>query len=95
MTVPPGFRRNSEIPGILVLHYAELPETDIQAAHGFRLTRPLRTVLDLVEEGTVERGIILQALKQAVDRGLITRQQIRSTPMNGPVRGFFEHLRAA
>jgi hypothetical protein len=86
MTVPSDFRRNSEIPGILVLHYADLPESDVQAGSGFKFTRPLRTILDLIETGTVERNFIRQALRQAVDRGLITRQQIRSAQMSGPAR---------
>jgi hypothetical protein len=86
MTVPSDFRRNSEIPGILVLHYADLPKSDVQAGSGFKFTRPLRTILDLIESGTVERNFIRQALRQAVDRGLITRQQIRSAQMSGPAR---------
>jgi len=92
MTVPTDFRRNSEIPGILMLHYAGLPESDIQAAQGFRFTRPVRTILDLVEDGTVDRTFIRQALRQAVDRGLITRQQIRNASMSGPARTFVEHV---
>src|SRR5271169_2851186 len=90
MTVPTDFRRNSEIPGILVLHYADLPENDVQIAQGFKFTRPLRAVLDLLEAGTVERTFIRQALRQAVDRGLITRQQIRNTRMSGPARKIVE-----
>jgi putative AbiEi antitoxin of type IV toxin-antitoxin system len=86
MTVPADFRRNSEIPGILVLHYADLPESDVHAGSGFKFTRPLRTILDLIESGTVERNFIRQALRQAVDRGLITRQQIRSAQMSEPAR---------
>jgi len=66
---------------ILVLHYADLSESDVQTAQGFKFTRPLRTILDLIEAGTVERNFIRQALRQAVDRGLITRQQIRNTQM--------------
>jgi hypothetical protein len=86
MTVPTDFRRNSDIPGILVLHYADLPDSDVRTAQGFKFTRPLRTILDLIETGTVERNFIRQALKQAVDRGLITRQQIRNARMSGPAR---------
>jgi len=86
MTVPTGFRRNSDIPGILVLHYFDLPATDVQTAQGFKFTRPLRTILDLIEVGTVEPNFIRQALRQAVDRGLITRQQIRNAQMSGPAR---------
>ncbi len=92
MTVPRGFRRNSDIPGILVLHYADLPESDVQAAQGFKFTRPLRTILDLIEAGTVERNFIRQALRQAVDRGLITRQLIRNMRMSGPARKVVEEV---
>lgn len=90
MIVPTDFRRNSEIPGILVLHYADLPESDVQAAQGYRFTRPLRTILDLIEAGTVERSFINQALRQALDRGLIRRQQIHTTRMSGPARKIVE-----
>src|ERR1041385_4439714 len=90
MTVPTSFRRNSKIPGILVLHYADLPTTDVKVSQGFKFTRPLRTILDLIEAGTVERRFILQALTQALDRGLITRQQIRNAPMSGPARKMIE-----
>jgi hypothetical protein len=92
MTVPTDFRRNSEIPGILVLHFADLPERDVKAAQGFKFTTPLRAILDLIELGTVERNFIRQALRQAVDRGLITRQQIRNRPMSAPVRKFVEDV---
>ncbi|HXE30495.1 MAG TPA: type IV toxin-antitoxin system AbiEi family antitoxin domain-containing protein [Terriglobales bacterium] len=34
MTVPRRFRRNSEVPRILVLHRADIPPGDIQAAAG-------------------------------------------------------------
>jgi hypothetical protein len=90
MTVPMHFRRNSEIPGILVLHYADLPENDLQTAQGYRFSRPLRTILDLIEAGTVEKNFIRQALRQAVDRGLITRQQILKRPMDAAPRKIVE-----
>ena len=92
MTVPTGFRRSSDIPGILVLHFADLPESDVKAAQGFKLTTPLRAILDLIELGTVERDFIRQALRQAIDRGLITRQQIRNRPMSAPTRKFVEDV---
>jgi predicted transcriptional regulator of viral defense system len=90
MTVPTAFRRSAEIPGILVLHYADLLESDVRTAQGFKLTRPLRTILDLIEVGTVERNFIRQALRQAVDRGLIGRRQIRNMQMSGPARKIVE-----
>jgi predicted transcriptional regulator of viral defense system len=90
VTVPATFRRNSDIPGILVLHHADMPEKDVQAAQGFKFTRPFRTILDVIDEGTVERTFIRQAIRQAVDRGLITRQQIRNREMSEHARRIFE-----
>jgi hypothetical protein len=91
-TVPINFRRNSAIPRILVLHYAGLLESDVQTAQGFKFTRPLRTILDVIEAGTVERNFIRQAIRQAVDRGLITRQQIRNSQLSGPARKIIEEV---
>jgi len=92
MTVPTHFRRNSEIPGILVLHYQDLSDEDVQPAQGFEYTRPLRTILDLIEADSVERAFLRQALRQALHRGLITRRQIRSVKLNGSAQRVFEDL---
>ena len=86
MTVPTHFRRNSDIPGIVVLHHADLPTSDVQIGPGYKYTRPLRTILDLVDAGAVERTFIRQALRQAVDRGLITRRQLRDASMGETAR---------
>ena len=43
-------------------------------------------ILDLLMAGEVERTFIRQAQRQALDRGLVTRQQIRATPMSGSTR---------
>ena len=52
MTVPTHFRRNSEMPEVVVLHYADLPTTDVEVGPGYKYTRPLRTILDLIENMT-------------------------------------------
>jgi predicted transcriptional regulator of viral defense system len=90
MTVPRHFRRNSQIPGILVLHHADLPASDVREAQGFRFTHPLRTILDLIEAGTVEQRFINQALRQAANRGIITPNQVRNTQLSGPARKIVE-----
>lgn len=38
MTVPENFRRNSDIPGIVVLHYGDLSKSDFQAGPGYNYT---------------------------------------------------------
>ena len=86
MTVPRNFRRNSEMPEIVVLDYTDLPTTDVEIGPGYKYTRPLRTILDLIEAGTVERTFIRQAIREAADRGLITRQQLRNAKMSETAR---------
>ena len=76
MTVPGSFRRNSEIPRILVLHFADLPQSDIGAADGVRVTKPMRTILDLLEGGEVPVATLRQALHEGLRRGLIRRSEI-------------------
>lgn len=92
MTVPTHFRRNSAIPGILVLHFADLADEDVQTAQGFKRTRPLRTILDLIEADTVERAFLRQALRQALERGLINRRQFKSVKLSVPAQRVFEDL---
>jgi len=86
MTVPVRFRKNSATPPILVLHYGDLAHGDIEAAAGYCYTRPLRTILDTITAGEVERSTITQSVLQAVKRGLITKSHIRSTPMSDTAR---------
>lgn len=80
MTVPRKFRRNSKIPEILVLHHAQLDASDVQEMHGVRVTRPLRTIVDLLQSGHVDRSQLKQAVDEAIRRGLIGRQEIDRMP---------------
>src|SRR5258708_37846219 len=80
MTVPKHFRRNSRVPEILVLHRADLSESDIEQMQGVRVTPSLRTVVDLLQTGRVDRNLIRQAIDEAMRRGLITGKQIDSLP---------------
>ena len=92
LTVPVRFRRNSAIPGILVLHHADLPQGDIQSAQGFKVTRPLRTILDLAEADTIERGFLRQAIRQALQRGFISRAEIKRARLSAPLRSVFNEM---
>src|SRR5271170_7987970 len=76
MTVPKSFRRNSEIPRVLVLHFADLPQSDMGAVHGVRVTKVMRTILDLLEDGEVPPATLRQALGEGLRRGLIRRSEI-------------------
>lgn len=76
MTVPPGFRRNSAIPPVLALHKRELSAAEIVRERGYAVTRPMRAILDCAEAGT-DHGLLGQALEQGLQRGLITRAELK------------------
>ena len=80
MTVPRKFRRNSGIPQILVLHRASLDPSEIQEVHGVRVTRALRTIMDLLRSGHVDRSQLKLAVDEAIRRGLIGRGEIDHMP---------------
>jgi len=79
ITVPPTFRRSAELPRVLTLHHGALAASDIQEGQGFRFTRPLRTILDVMEAGMLEDSLLRQAVSQALDRGLITKAELNSS----------------
>lgn len=76
MTVPPGFRRMAAIPGVLRLHHARLNERDVQTIDGVRVTTPLRTLIDVIAEGLIAPELQVQAVDQALRRGLVMRRQL-------------------
>jgi len=78
MSVPKNFRRNSETPGVLKLHFADLLKEEIKASRGFRVTTPLRTLQDVIEVQNISFEFIEQAIKESIKRGLLTRKQIKS-----------------
>ena len=80
MTVPKEFRRTSVIPEVLVLHRAHLDPNDLQEIHGVRVTRPLRTIIDILRTGHVDRSQLKQAVNEAIRRGLIGKWEIHRMP---------------
>ncbi|MBS0647932.1 MAG: type IV toxin-antitoxin system AbiEi family antitoxin domain-containing protein [Verrucomicrobia bacterium] len=80
LSVPTRFRRRSEIPKNLHLHFIDLIEPDIETRQGFKVTTPLRTLIDIINEGTVPQEQVIQAIQEALQRGLISSQQLHQIP---------------
>jgi predicted transcriptional regulator of viral defense system len=76
MTVPKSFRRSSTLPEILILHKADVDKSDVQEMYGVRVTRPLRTIVDLVRSKQVDESQLKQAVNEALRRGLIGKREI-------------------
>src|SRR5438445_172601 len=96
MTVPLSFRRNSAIPKILVIHRKQLPQDKIILMDGYFVTTPYQTLLEVIVEAHISHELILQAVKAASDRGIITQtmlkqllneKSVQSSPMYPLLKG--------
>lgn len=86
MTVPPSFRRNAPVPRILVIHKAALEPQDIEEKDGYRVVKPLRAIISLIDEGTEDRSHLRSALREALHKGLVTRRQVEQHPRRKELR---------
>lgn len=77
MTVPLNFRRRKEEPKILCLHKGSFNNSDIEERQGYRVTTPLRTIIDCIAEGSVADNFVAQAIHQALGRGLILEKELK------------------
>jgi hypothetical protein len=78
LTVPKNFRRRGQTLFQLRLHYDQIPESEMEERNGFIVTKPLRTILDLLFEQRLERRHVKDALRDALDKYLILPQDISS-----------------
>ena len=72
LTVPPNFRARSV--GVR-LHHAEMPPSDVTEQQGFRISTPLRSVID-VAAGNLDIDLLAGAVGDALRNGLISRREI-------------------
>jgi predicted transcriptional regulator of viral defense system len=73
LTVPKGFRKRA--PQGIVLHRADLPVHESEQREGFRVTTPLRTLMDAARVAVdVER--LSDAVRDAIRKGLLSDQDI-------------------
>jgi predicted transcriptional regulator of viral defense system len=73
LTVPPGFRARDDS---VAIHKADLDRVDVEARDGFAVTSPLRTLLD-VAAGALSQEHIDEAVRDAIDRGLVSVRRLR------------------
>jgi predicted transcriptional regulator of viral defense system len=74
LTVPRGFRMQDDA---LFIHRSELPDEDIEARPGFRLTTLVRSLID-VAAAHADEDQLARAVDEALSRGTITRRQLRA-----------------
>jgi predicted transcriptional regulator of viral defense system len=74
LTVPPGFTMRAD--GVS-LHHADLPAVDVVQRTGFRVTTPLRSLIDIAAAGP-DDDQLARALDEARAGGLLTVRQLRT-----------------
>jgi predicted transcriptional regulator of viral defense system len=72
MTVPSKFRKFNSPPKGIVLHRAELKESEIKKHHGYCVTTPLKTLQDMFSAQLMDANEVKLAAKQAVRLGIMT-----------------------
>jgi len=77
LTAPRVFRKKPP-PGC-VLHRANLADDEVEEREGFRVTVPLRTLLDVAEQETVTQEQLNQVVKQALAEGIVRRTKLTET----------------
>ena len=83
LTVPPGFRKR--VPGGCVVHKARLAPDDIAQRQGFKVTTPLRTIVDVADAHLAPEQLQL-ALNDALSRGVIRRKHLLEKQMSETAR---------
>lgn len=81
LTVPPGFRKGP--PEGCTIHKAILLPADVEERTGFRVTTPLRTLLD-VSAGITSEEQLEKAAQEALGRGLVRMKKIVEAASSDP-----------
>ena len=92
LTVPRGFSRKPRWQ--VVLHRRDLAPADTEERPGYRVTTPLRTLLDVAETSRVPEEQLWLAVHQALDRGLVSQKRLEAALPGLSVRARAWLLRA-
>jgi hypothetical protein len=82
MSVPRSFRKNIETPNNLCLHFVDkISPSDLEIRQGYRITTPLKTLADIIQEGQtqneqIELAILDLAIQKSLIKGLATIQEM-------------------
>jgi hypothetical protein len=72
LTVPRGFRQKSDA---VILHRAELAESDVEDRLGYRVTTPLRAIAECAADGD-DQDALDGAVAEALAQGVVTRRKL-------------------
>ncbi len=73
LTVPPGFRKH--MPSSVILHFGILAAYDWEERAGYRVTTPLKTIIDIASS-SVSWPFLDGAIRDALQAGLVRKKQL-------------------
>lgn len=76
MTVPKKFRKWTKIPKNLIFYFTDLSKNEIIAQQGYFVTTPVRTIVDIIEEGKLSEEFIVQAIQDALRKGMVSLKEM-------------------
>jgi len=82
LVVPPGWRQQA--PAGCVFHPGRLGKADTEDWEGFRVTTPLRTLIDVAREGRLSHEQIEAAVRDALRLGLVRRPALERAVRDEP-----------
>jgi predicted transcriptional regulator of viral defense system len=84
MSVPQSFRKWAKTPAVLKLYFDDIDPADVMNVEGILVTKPLRTILDLIRTGETSAEFIEQAIWEAMERGMVTLKEFRGQESKMP-----------
>lgn len=81
LTVPKSYRKQP--PAGVTLHYQELTASDVTELNGYRITTPLRTLLDAAAS-TLSTEHLTTAIQDALSQGLIRKRALEEAVAQAP-----------
>ncbi len=82
LTVPAGFRRNSQPPKAVVIHRATLTPAEITLLRGMPICRVTRALCDVVQKNNLALEECRRLVKEARRQGMILESEIEAAKKN-------------
>lgn len=91
LTVPKGFRKRP--PAGVRLHRQDFPASDVTERDGYRITTPLRTLLDAAASSLSAEHLVT-AVQDALEQGLVRKRLLEEALAEAPegVKGRFARI---
>ncbi len=64
------------------LHYGDITVEEVDHIHGVKVTNAMRTIIDIIREGTLSEDLIKQAINEATNQGMVVKKTLKKFSKN-------------